>query len=513
LFGTPEEDMPPVPVLSLSGIRKRFAGTQALDGVDFQIRPGEIHALLGENGAGKSTLIKIMAGIYTADAGEIRVNGDLVVPRRDRLPISFIHQDLGLVETMSVAENVALIAGYRHTGPFISWRKTVDLARRALASLGADSIHATVNVGDLPAAERSIVAIARALATECKIVVLDEPTAALPEPDVIRLLDALRTLAASGIAIIYVSHRLDEVFRVAHCVTVLRDGRVVGTAEIADTSPDQLVRMIVGRSLSEMFVEPPPPSNRLLLEVDDLEVGHVGPISLSVKQGEMVGLAGLRGAGHLLVGRAIYGAADRVGGTVKIAGDQPSILGPKDAIKAGLGLVPNRRREEGLANGLSVTENLYMNPAVCGVRVGQLINPRIERTSANQRLRQLSVRPAEPGIVVSALSGGNQQKVVLARWFAIGAKLLILEEPTLGVDVGAKADVYKLINEALASGHGVLLISSDFEEICGICHRALIFDRGRISAELDRKSLNTELLTALATGSVADPPRGERTLN
>jgi ribose transport system ATP-binding protein len=486
-------------VLQLTNIMKRFAGTQALDGVSLAIRPGEIHALLGENGAGKSTLIKILAGIYTADSGQVQINGIDANPRRDRLPIAFIHQDLGLVETMTVAENIALVAGYPSQRGLISWSATRNRALDSLARLGATT-DPLVKVGDLPPAERSIVAIARALATKCDLVVLDEPTAALPEPDVAKLLETLRALARHGVAILYVSHRLDEVFRIADRTTVLRDGRVVGSVDVRDTTPEKLVNLIIGRSLSEMFTEPPPSDTQTLLEVRDLQVGFVGPVSFSIRRGEVVGLAGLRGAGHLSIGRAIYGATDKSSGSVTIDGRKILTAKPADAIRARIGLVPNRRREEGLANGLSVAENLFLNPRASGVRWNELYNSRSERNRARERLKPLAVRPSDPGLIISALSGGNQQKVVLARWFAIGARVLILEEPTLGVDVGAKADVYKLITSALREGHAILLISSDFEEVSGICHRALIFDRGRISAELPRDQLSVSGITSIASG-------------
>lgn len=487
-------------LLSVSGLSKRFGATQALDSVDFNLNAGEIHSLLGENGAGKSTLIKILAGVYKADAGKIEVSGVAVDPRHNSFSIAFIHQDLALVETMTVAENIAIVASYTSDhGPLVSWKSARAAALSALGRLGS-AIDPDAIVADLPAAERSLVAIARALAKDAAIIVLDEPTAALPEPDVARLLDVLKQLSRQQVAIIYVTHRIDEVFRISDHVTVLRDGRVVGSQPTGRTSPAELVQMIVGRSLSELFVEPSEPRQSAILKVDGLRASGVGPISFSLHEGEVLGLAGLRGAGHLSVGRAIYGLIPREAGTIEFMGRPHGLRSPAEAIAAGMGLVPNKRREEGLANGLTITENVFINPAAKGTGFFALTGHREEREQCQVRLAQLSVRPPEPALLVSSLSGGNQQKVVLARWFAIGVKVLILEEPTIGVDVGAKAEVYRLISQSLSSGNAVLLISSDFEEVAGVSNRVLVFDRGKVVEEIRRPLLSISTITSIASG-------------
>src|SRR5271166_4585844 len=295
------------PLLAVGGLTKRFTGTLALDHIDFDVRRGEVHALLGQNGAGKSTLIKILAGVYGADAGEIRFAGKPARPGSDSLPIAFIHQDLGLVEWMTVAENVAIQTGYpRSWTGLISWRRVRDAAAEALAIMGSD-LDPDAPISSLPAAERSLVAIGRALAIKSDIVVLDEPTAALPEADVERLLETLTRLRAKDIGVVFVTHRLDEVFRVADRVTVLRDGRRLATVAARETNAGELVQMIVGRSMSDAFVRPTEPSDRCALSVEDLVAQHVGPVSFSVAAGETLGLVGLRGAGHHTVGRAIFG--------------------------------------------------------------------------------------------------------------------------------------------------------------------------------------------------------------
>ena len=306
-------------LLEITRLSKRFTGTLALDAVDFDVRRGEVHALLGENGAGKSTLIKVLAGVYRADQGEIRLNGRVVDPTTEKLPITFIHQDLGLVDTMTVAENIAVLAGYPRRGGIISWRAARDAAVTALARMGG-GVSPDARVRDLPAAERSIVAIARAMAVECDLLVLDEPTAALPEADVARLLDVLRRLRAEGLGIVYVTHRLDEVFRISDRVTVLRDGRRIATDAVAETTPAELVYNIVGRSLSDLFIKPSATAAETVLTVDDLTVGDVGPVSFKVAAGEIVGLVGLRGAGHDTVGRAIFGDIGSTSGSISLLG-------------------------------------------------------------------------------------------------------------------------------------------------------------------------------------------------
>ncbi|MGE3830069.1 MAG: sugar ABC transporter ATP-binding protein [Parvibaculaceae bacterium] len=487
-------------LLEIRSLTKRFTGTLALDDVDFDVRAGEVHALLGENGAGKSTLIKVLAGVHQADAGTIKLRGETVDPATAKLPITFIHQDLGLVDTMTVAENVALLAGYPRGKGLISWRAARDAAAAALERMGG-GVDPEARVGDLPAAEKQIVAIARAMAVKSDILVLDEPTAALPESDVAKLLEILKRLRAGGLGLVYVTHRLDEVFRIADRVTVLRDGRRVKTAAIAETSPSSLVHDIVGRSLSEIFVKPSKTASGKVLEVRDLVSGDVGPVSFALVAGEILGLVGLRGAGHRTVGRALFGDAKIDAGSFTLDGAPLNTATPLDAIRHRIGFISSKRGEESLAPTMTVRENLFINPVTNGTRLTQPVMPSREQKHALDILNRFSVRPRDPERIIATLSGGNQQKVVVARWMEAGSRLLILEEPTYGVDVGSKADIYQLLEGSLDKGLAVLLISSDFEEVSGICHRALIFDRGRVTAELERGELSLARLTALASGA------------
>ena len=489
------------PLLRFAGIVKRFGGTLALDDVSVDLRAGEVLALLGENGAGKSTLIKTLAGIHEPDAGAILHRGQPYRHRPPRFgqrqPVAFIHQDLGLIEWMTVAENMALALGYPRAGGRIDWAGVDVAAARALASIGGD-IDPQARVQDLGRTEKSLVAIARALATEAEIVVLDEPTASLPADEVHRLFAALRPLSARGVGMIYVSHRLDEVFEIAHRVCVLRDGAVVATRAVADTTPDELIHMIVGRSLDQFQARAATVSGPALLEVRDLVVDGAGPASFAIGRGEIVGLVGLRGAGHERVGRALFGTLPHTGG-ILLDGHAPDLSSARAAMAAGIGLIARERTEESTAAGLSIRENTFLNPFAIGRRLLQLVSPAREARDARAVGERVGLRPNAPELPIEALSGGNQQKVVVGRWLAVVRRLLIAEDPTAGVDVGAKAEIYRLLETALDGGLGVVVVSTDFEEVARLCHRALVFSRGLIVAELAGAELTTQQLIHAAS--------------
>ena len=504
----PGRDRESAPLLVMSGLVERFTATLALDHVDFDVCRGEVHALLGQNGAGKSTLIKILAGVYEADSGAIEFAGKPSRPATDSLPVAFIHQDLGLVEWMTVAENVAIQTGYpRSRVGLISWRRVRDAAAEALAIMGSD-LDPDAPISSLPAAERSLVAIGRALAIKSDIVVLDEPTAALPEADVERLLETLRRLRANDIGVVYVTHRLDEVFRIADRVTILRDGRRLATVPTRETNAADLVQMIVGRSMKEAFVKPAPAADRCVLSVQNLATEHLAPVSFSVAAGETLGLVGLRGAGHHAIGRAIFGETRITSGRLLLEGEPFAPRSSAQAMAEGIGFVSSRRAEEGIASNMAVRENIYMNPAASGKRVLEFIPRASELRAANAAARRFSIKAASVEQPAATLSGGNQQKVVVARWMEARVKLLILEEPTIGVDVGAKADIYHLLQLSLSKGLAVLLISSDFEEVERICHRALVFSRGQLAAEIPRGALTVAALTATASGGTSTTLHG-----
>jgi ribose transport system ATP-binding protein len=485
-------------------IVKSFGGTLALRGVSLKVGRGEIVALLGENGAGKSTLIKVLGGIHRPDQGGVSIDGTPYAHEAGRAggqKVAFIHQDLGLIEWMSVAENIALSLGYMRRGRMIDWTATEAAADRALALVDAE-FPATARVSSLTRTQKSLVAIARALAAECDFLVLDEPTASLPADEVERLFAALRPLKAKGVGMIYVSHRLDEIFRIADRVAVLRDGQMVGMRPIAHTTPEELVSLIVGRKTREI-ARPPVQDGPAILTVEALATPAVGPVSFAIRRGELLGLAGLRGAGHEDIGRALFGVIPHAG-RVMLEGRAPDLRSAQTAMRSGIGLVARDRVGESVAPGLAIRENAFLNPSATGRGMLSVMPPGREEAMAQAMGRRVGLSPNDPTLAIEALSGGNQQKVVVGRWLDSGRRLLITEDPTAGVDVGAKAEIYHLLYQALAGGMGVLVVSTDFEEIANICHRAIVFSRGLPVAELSGIELSTEsLIQAASAGEAA----------
>ena len=497
--------MTPTDGLFFDQIVKTFGGTHALRGVSLRVGRGEVVALLGENGAGKSTLIKVLGGIHSPDSGQVSVDG---TPYRHiagkvnaRQAVAFIHQDLGLIEWMSVAENIALAIGYVKKTGRINWSATEEVARRALALVEAD-FSPTTRVSNLSRTEKSLVAIARALAVECDFLVLDEPTASLPADEVERLFGALRQLRAKGVGMIYVSHRLDEIFKIADRVAVLRDGQMVGMRDIAHTNPEDLVSLIVGRKAREI-VRPDAQDGVKVLTATALRTATAGPVDFVVHRGEMLGLVGLRGAGHEDIGRSLYGLVDH-SGTVKLDGEAPDLSSPRAAMRSGIGFVARDRVVESIAPALSIRENTFLNPEATGRGMFSFQSTKTEESRSKHIGARVGLSPNDPTLAIEALSGGNQQKIVVGRWLDTGRRFLIAEDPTAGVDVGAKAEIYQLLYDAMASGMGVLIVSTDFEEIANICHRALVFSRGQMVAELTGVQLSTEsLIQAASAGEAA----------
>ncbi|MFB8182435.1 sugar ABC transporter ATP-binding protein [Streptomyces sp. NPDC055966] len=485
-------------LVRIRGLVKRFGGTLALDGVDLDVRAGSVLALLGPNGAGKSTLIKVLAGVHQADAGRITVAGHPLGSHAASSGMSFIHQDLGLVEWMTIAENFALTTGYPRRAGLISWQRTRERCANALETV-AGHLDPDTPIARLGPAERSLVAIGRALAARARLVVLDEPTARLPAADCARLFQVLHALRDRGHGVLYVTHRLDEVYKVADTFAVLRDGRLVGHGPLAGHSPARLVHDIVG-------AEPPRPrpatgaaGGPVVLTLDGARTAGTGAVALRLRAGEVLGLVGLSGAGHSDLGRALAGARPFLGGRVLLDGRPYRPRTVADAVARGVGLVPGDRQREGCAAGLTVRENLLANPRAGGLPALRWIGPRRERARAAELIVRFAVRPRDSEAPLATLSGGNQQKVLIGRWLRPGLRLLILEEPTASVDVGAKAALYRLLDEALAAGLAVLLVSSDFEEVAGVCRRALVFVRGCVTTELSGAGLTVSGLTRAAS--------------
>ncbi|WP_299502959.1 sugar ABC transporter ATP-binding protein [uncultured Roseobacter sp.] len=491
--------------LFFDGIDKHFGGTYALKDVSLSVGRGEIVALLGENGAGKSTLIKVLGGIHQPDAGRVLIDGDAYQHRPagfgERQKVAFIHQDLGLIEWMTVAENIALALGYSRRSGLIRWHDVEAFAVDALKRVDCE-FDPTTRVEDLTRTEKSLVAIARALAVDSEFLVLDEPTASLPADEVERLFKALRPLRERGVGMIYVSHRLDEIFRIADRVAVLRDGIMVGVRRIEHTTPEELVQKIVGRKTRATMKAQDAPGDDIL-HLQDVTVGAVGPLTITLKHNEIIGLVGLRGAGHEVISRALFGLTEH-SGQVRLLGEVPDLSSPQSALQSGIGLVARDRTEESVAMNLTIRENTFLNPAAIGRGLMNLLSAGKEADDAAKIGADLGLSPNDPTLAIEALSGGNQQKVVIGRWLATERKLLICEDPTAGVDVGAKSEIYALLNRALAKGVCILIVSTDFEEIATICHRAIVFSQGKLVEELTGTRLTTEnLIQSASAGNIA----------
>lgn len=491
--------------LVFENITKTFGGTYALSDVSMDVQRGEIVALLGENGAGKSTLIKVLGGIHSADKGRVLLGDQEYFHKpggsvQSGPQVAFIHQDLGLIEWMSIAENIALAVGFEKKHGFISWRKSEEVAKRALKMVDSDFDPST-RVSSLSRTEKSLVAIARALIVDCDFLVLDEPTASLPADEVERLFTALRPLKDKGVGMIYVSHRLDEIYQIADRVAVLRDGKMVGIRDVGQTTPEELVTLIVGGKSREIEI-PKLPDSPSILELKDFTTDRISKLDLTLRRGEILGLVGLRGAGHEDIGRALYGLADNQG-QITLDDKIIEITTPKDAMDKGVGFVAGDRIVESVAASLTICENTFLNPLVRGRGQFELKGHSKEQREALELGELVGLSPNDPSLAIEALSGGNQQKVVVGRWLDTDRKILITEDPTAGVDVGAKAEIYKLLFDATLSGMGVLVVSTDFEEVANVCHRALVFSRGQCVAELEGSELSTQTLIQKASAGDA----------
>jgi len=490
------------PVLEVRGVSKRFGGVVALDAVSFELAPGEVHVLLGENGAGKSTLIKILSGACRRDAGEILLDGRPVALRTPReaqaLGISTIYQEFTLVPALSAAANILLGREPVRKAGVIDRRRLHADAARLLRSLGVE-IDPAARARSLGVAEQQMVEIAKALSVEARILIMDEPTSALTEAEIDRLFAAIRRLTASGVSVIYISHRLEELARIGTRVTVLRDGRYIATRPLPSPIPP-LVRLMADRDIAEHFPVPTRRRGEPVLRVEGVSRGaRVRDVSLTVHRGEIVGVAGLLGAGRTELARVIAGADRPERGRVLTRGQVVRLRAPADAIRAGIGLVPEDRKQQGLVPGLSVAANLSL-PQLPALSRALVVSRRRVAALAERWVRELRVRT--PGIhaPVSTLSGGNQQKVVLAKVLAAGVDVLVVDEPTRGIDVGAKMEIYALLDRLAAAGTGILMISSELPEILGMSDRIVVMCQGRVQAEFDARAATQESVLHAALG-------------
>jgi len=498
--------------LECRGIRKTFPGVVALDGIDLGVRRGEVHAFVGQNGAGKSTLVKVLTGVYQASAGEILVEGR---PARLASPadaeaagIVIVHQDQQLVGQFDVTRNIFLGREIVRGG-LLDFPRMRAKARAVLDRIGATFAPTTL-ARDLSVAQRELVAIAAALLRDPKVLILDEPTASLSNNEAEMIFGLVRRLRDAGVTIIYISHYLDEVFDLVDRITVLRDGRLVSTAAVADTTRQRVIDEMVGRSLSQLYPKEEIPLGESLLVLERLSQGHaVRDVSLTVRAGEILGLAGLLGAGRTELAMTLVGALDRSGGTVTLAGRLSDPGSPRHAKRQGFALIPEDRRHEGLVTDLTVRENLSL-PGLARFTRGVLLNLGTERASARDLIARLRIAPPDPRAITRNLSGGNQQKIVIGRWLGGDARLFIFDEPTTGVDVGSKVEIYKQMTAVAKAGAAVLFISSDFEELVGMCDRIAVMRKGAITTTLPASDLDVPKLMDLATtgNAAAQAPAG-----
>ncbi|MCA9858224.1 MAG: sugar ABC transporter ATP-binding protein [Thermomicrobiales bacterium] len=506
-MSAPPTDTNQTPLLEMRAISKTFPGVVALDSMDFVLLPGEVHALIGENGAGKSTMIKIISGLYQPDSGEMLIDGDPVsfrgpadsIARR----IKVVYQELDLVPGLSVGENVYLGA-YPKKGGRVDWETLYGNTRELLDGLGL-SIDPRTPVGELRVAEQQLVEIARALSQDARIVVMDEPTSALSTEEVDRLFRLIERLQERGVGVLYVTHKLDEIYRIADRVTVVRDGKHVVTTEISKTRPHDLVTWMVGRELTALFPKSTVERGPVLLQATDVSGEGIEHFDLTVHSGEIVGLFGLLGAGINTVARILFGASERTGGAIVLDGSTIKPNSPADAMEKGMGLLTENRKDDGLVLPMSVRDNMTLASLRQFARLSWL-DSRNESEAATGFVERLSIRTPSLRQRVQFLSGGNQQKVLMARWLMRDPKILILAEPTRGIDVGSKAEIYRLMDEMAQRGLGIVFMSTEIPEILGIADRILVMREGRVTAEFDRSEATQEKLVQAAA---VDPETSE----
>ncbi len=491
-------------ILSMKNISKKFPGVQALDDVSLDVKSGAVHALIGENGAGKSTLMKILTGIYTADTGTIVYQGDVIHPKNPRemadRGVSIIHQEFNLIPHLTVAENIFITREprkFRNT--IIDDKRLIEETKKLLRHLDI-SLDPKAKLAKLSVAEKQMVEITKALAVNSEILVLDEPTSALAEKEVQKLFEIIRDLKNRGVAIIYISHRLEEFEAIVDEVTTLRDGRYVSTSRWSDTSIPQLVRNMVGRSLDNQFPERNHDVGEIVFEARNIRRGRqVNDISLKVRKGEVVGLAGLMGAGRSEFARAVFGADRMESGTLYLDGREFVTRSPSDAIHNGITYLPEDRKLDGLFLDLEVQQNImyatYSDNAVMGVVDDKRCRKKVDRV-----IRDLQVKTPTVKQLVGNLSGGNQQKVLIGRWLLKDLKVFIFDEPTRGIDVGAKFEVYNLINRLAEQGAAIIMISSEMPEILGLSDRIYVLCEGRLMGEMDAREATQEKILRLASG-------------
>lgn len=504
------------PIVKMTGIEKRFPGVHALKNVQFELEPGEVHALMGENGAGKSTLMKILAGIYRSDAGDLSIDGESVEldsPRaaQDR-GIGIIHQELSLMNDLTTAQNIFIGREPRKSFGRLDENALNRNAAEIFASMNLN-LDPKANVGSLTIAKQQMVEIAKALSYKSRVLIMDEPTAALNDAEISELFIIINRLKAEGVGIVYISHKMDELKRIADRVTVMRDGEYVATVGASDTPISKIIAMMVGREVNEEPVEVPDLSEaEIALEVSSLSRGKdIRDVGFSLRKGEILGFAGLMGAGRTEVARAIFGADPRDGGDIRVHGKDVSVTTPHDAVAAGIGYLSEDRKHFGLATGMNVRDNIALASLDKFTGRGGVLDDDAMRKTAQDYIRKLGIRTPSDMQEVRLLSGGNQQKTVIAKWLLRNCDILIFDEPTRGIDVGAKSEIYKLLESLAEEGKAVIVISSELPEIMRLSHRIAVMCEGRLTGILPGgKDTTQEQIMQLATQrEAAMQPTGE----
>ena len=489
-------------IVELEHITKEFPGVKALDDVQFQLKQGEVLAFLGENGAGKSTLMKILSGVYTKDSGTIIIDGQTVEnmspTKAQELGIAIIHQELNMCSHLTVAENIFLGREKTKSG-VLSTREMNRMAAEVLSRLKIN-IHPETIVGSLPVSKQQMVEIAKALSTNARILIMDEPTSALTSAEIKELFRIVHQLKSEGCAIVYISHRLEELQHIADRVIILRDGQYVTSIEYQKTNLDEIVSYMVGREITEKFPHIERKKGKKILEIKNLNAGRmVRDIHLDLYEGEIVGIAGLMGAGRTETTRAIFGVDPKISGEIILDGKEVHIKKPKDAIRAGIVLAPEDRKKDGLCTKLSVADNIALPNLDILCNKAGVVNRKKQDKMTAETVSNLKIKLAGDYVDAGNLSGGNQQKVVVGKWLARNSRVVIFDEPTRGIDVAAKVEIYNLMNELKKNGIGVMFVSSEMPEVMGISDRILVMCDGRITGELDRKEATQDQILKLAT--------------
>ncbi|PKR77928.1 D-xylose ABC transporter ATP-binding protein [Halalkalibacillus sediminis] len=491
------------PLVEMKGISKSFGAVNVLKGVNLEVLPGEVHALLGENGAGKSTLMKILTGIYSRDDGQVFVKGEEVrfkEPKEsEEAGIAVIHQELNIIPYLSVMENMFLgrPITYGKTG-VINAKKMREKTKEYLERLGV-YLDPMAKAGSLSVGHQQMIEIAKAISTNAQVIVMDEPTAALTDREIERLFEVIERLRSQGVGVVYISHRMEEIFKICDRISVLRDGEYIGTREVKSVEYDEIIRMMVGRQLGELFPERDVTTGDTQFRVENLSSDVFNNVSFEVKKGEIFGVAGLMGAGRSEIMQTLFGARKLKSGKIYINEQEVKIDSPHDAIKAGIGYVTEDRKDEGLILGMTVRENTTLTN-LGEVSSKSIISNKKEKMMADETIKKFNIKASSMEQEIKSLSGGNQQKVVIGKWLSLNPKILILDEPTRGVDIGAKKEIYQIMNELTAAGVSIIMISSELPEVLGMSDRVMVVHEGSVSKIIDRADADQEKIMHAATG-------------